>query len=215
MKKLLLFITILLIISSVNAATIQGSVYDFNLDLLKNTIIEIDTIPKQSFVAKDASYSFEVSNGDYILTAIYAEENYILYKIEETIKITEDGTYNLDLILFPSIDEEFFEGEDIEIIDFENGETNYPWIILIIVLVIIFLIILFWKKKPKTLEDDISNKVLEIIKKQGGRTTQKEIRKQIPMSEAKISLVISELEHKGILKKIKKGRGNIIILEKR
>ena len=89
MKKLLLFITILLIISSVNAATIQGSVYDFNLDLLKNTIIEIDTIPKQSFVAKDASYSFEVSNGDYILTAIYAEENYILYKIEETIKILE------------------------------------------------------------------------------------------------------------------------------
>jgi len=215
MRKLLLFLLIFFILSNVNAATIQGNIYDFNLNLLENTIVEIDTTPKQSFVAKDAFYSFEVNNGDYILTAIYAENNYILYKIKEEIKITEDGTYNLDLILLPAIDDEFYEGEDLDLIEFENEKTNYTWTVLIILLIAIVLIIIFWKKKPKTLEDDISNKVLEIIKKQGGRTTQKDIRKQIPMSEAKISLVITELEHKGIIKKIKKGRGNIIILEKR
>ncbi|MCK5026255.1 MAG: winged helix-turn-helix transcriptional regulator, partial [Nanoarchaeota archaeon] len=54
--------------------------------------------------------------------------------------------------------------------------------------------------------------IVEVIRKNGGRTTQKEIRKQIPLSEAKISLMIAELEDKGIVKKIKKGRGNIIIL---
>ena len=55
--------------------------------------------------------------------------------------------------------------------------------------------------------------VLKIIMEQGGRTTQKEIRKKIPLSEAKISLMISELEAKGKVQKIKKGRGNIIVLK--
>ncbi len=56
--------------------------------------------------------------------------------------------------------------------------------------------------------------VLKVIKQSGGRTTQKDIRKKIPLSEAKISLMITELEHKGIVERIKKGRGNIIILKK-
>lgn len=56
--------------------------------------------------------------------------------------------------------------------------------------------------------------IVDIIKKEGGRTTQKEIRKHIPLSEAKISLMIAELEHKGIVEKIKKGRGNVLVLKK-
>ena len=56
--------------------------------------------------------------------------------------------------------------------------------------------------------------IIKILIQEGGRTTQKGIRKQIPLSEAKISLMIAELEHKGIVDKIKKGRGNIIILKK-
>ena len=62
------------------------------------------------------------------------------------------------------------------------------------------------------MDSDIS-KVVNVIRSEGGRATQKEIRKQIPLSEAKISLMVSELEHKGIVKKVKKGRGNIIILK--
>ena len=54
--------------------------------------------------------------------------------------------------------------------------------------------------------------ILDILKQEGGRATQKEIRKHIPLSEAKISLMIAELEAKGKVKKVKKGRGNIIIL---
>ncbi|MBW2967057.1 hypothetical protein KY362_01080 [Candidatus Woesearchaeota archaeon] len=56
--------------------------------------------------------------------------------------------------------------------------------------------------------------IIDIMKKEGGRTTQKELRKQIPLSEAKISLMISELEHKKIIEKVKKGRGNILILKR-
>lgn len=56
--------------------------------------------------------------------------------------------------------------------------------------------------------------ILDYIKKEGGRTTQKDLRKQFTSSEAKMSLMIAELEHRGILEKIKKGRGNILILKK-
>ncbi len=72
------------------------------------------------------------------------------------------------------------------------------------------------EKKPDPVTDDYSGDlegVLSAIKEEGGRTTQKDIRKKIPLSEAKISLMISELEAKGKLQKIKKGRGNIIILK--
>ncbi|MDO8642506.1 MAG: hypothetical protein Q7R76_02835 [Candidatus Woesearchaeota archaeon] len=61
-------------------------------------------------------------------------------------------------------------------------------------------------------EDAVAQQVMEFIKEQDGRTTQKELRKQVPLSEGKISLVLTELETAGKIRKIKKGRGNIIIL---
>ena len=67
------------------------------------------------------------------------------------------------------------------------------------------------KEEKETIND--LNQIIKIIKDEGGRATQKEIRKKIPLSEAKISLMIAELEHEGKVKKIKKGRGNIIILK--
>ncbi len=55
--------------------------------------------------------------------------------------------------------------------------------------------------------------VIELLKRSGSRLTQKEIRERMQLSEAKISLIIAELEDAGVVKKIKKGRGNIIILK--
>ena len=62
-------------------------------------------------------------------------------------------------------------------------------------------------------EDRYGKNILDIIKKQE-RITQKELRKSIPLSEGKISLIISDLEHNGKIRKIKKGRGNILIFVK-
>lgn len=56
--------------------------------------------------------------------------------------------------------------------------------------------------------------VLTIMEKNGGRITQLELRKLLPYSEAKVSLIVSDLENRGIVKKIKKGRGNILILNR-
>ncbi len=64
-------------------------------------------------------------------------------------------------------------------------------------------------KEPGYIEN-----ALEIIKKHDGRITQKELRKEmLYLSEAKVSLIITELEHKGKIAKVKKGRGNVIILK--
>lgn len=221
MKKLLLLLVFLLIFSSVQAATIHGTVYDFNLDKLENVIVEINTVPKQSYVSKDATYHFDVNPGNYILAAAYLEDNYITYEIQEEIQIEDEGEYTLDLILMPSLDEEFYNGTEIELIDIYD-ENGFDYNLLLIILAIILIIGVFVRfkllkhstKKISIQEDNLPDKILEIIKKQGGRTTQKEIRKQIPLSEAKISLVITELEHKGLVEKIKKGRGNVIILKK-
>lgn len=60
--------------------------------------------------------------------------------------------------------------------------------------------------------DEYGLLVLNIIKK-NTRITQKDLRNQIPLSEAKISLIISDLEDKGMIRKIKKGRGNILIFK--
>jgi uncharacterized membrane protein len=64
-----------------------------------------------------------------------------------------------------------------------------------------------------TLPDDL-REVIRIIEKNGGRITQLDLRKALPYSEAKVSLMITDLENRGIVKKIKKGRGNVIILNR-
>lgn len=71
------------------------------------------------------------------------------------------------------------------------------------------------KEQPQevTYHDKLVSQVLKVLKENGGSLTQKDIRKNFTSSEAKISLVLAELEHKGQIEKIKKGRGNIIVLK--
>ncbi|MBW2997311.1 hypothetical protein KY349_03150 [Candidatus Woesearchaeota archaeon] len=126
----------------------------------------------------------------------------------------------------------------------ENGKISGVTIAIIAIAVIVFLLVIYFivgrrkkqeekaelkeidkakkqiKQQPKkVVSEEVADtdlqKVIDVIKKEGGRTTQKELRKQIPLSEAKISLMISELEHKKIIQKVKKGRGNVLILKKK
>ena len=36
--------------------------------------------------------------------------------------------------------------------------------------------------------------------------------KEMPYSEAKVSLMVTELEERGLLRKFKRGRGNVLVL---
>lgn len=223
MKKLLLVLTLLILVDSCLAATIHGTVYDEGLDVIKDSIVEVDSTPVQRQVAKDGTYSFTLPQGDYTIT-VKSDS----LTAEEKITINQDGDYVLDLFLFPSFEEEdelVKETGDISVEDEyfeEDNQTMFAIIGLAVFLITAGVVFYFLKKKKPMvkvgiediIEYDEAKKYLEFIKKQGGRVTQKDIRKNFPMSEAKISLVITELEHKGKVEKIKKGRSNIIILKK-
>ena len=94
----------------------------------------------------------------------------------------------------------------------------YVIIIVLLVIITLSLIMILHKRKEKKVSqpletDEYEQKLLELIQKEK-RMTQKEIRKHFNLSEAKISLLITELEHKQKIEKIKKGRSNIIIIKK-
>lgn len=61
---------------------------------------------------------------------------------------------------------------------------------------------------PRDLSD-----IVEKIREAGGRINQVELRRKLPYSEAKVSLMLADLESRSLIRKIKKGRGNIIILK--
>tara|TARA_B100000315_G_C14401356_1_gene506635 strand:+ start:28 stop:804 length:777 start_codon:yes stop_codon:yes gene_type:complete len=251
---LICLIFLLLAVPYSLAATIHGTVYDMELNKAENAIVKVNTVPEQTYVAKDGSYSFNIPNGDYNIEAVY-ESEFRKYTSSEKVKVETDGDYVVDIILFPDIsEEESLLEENIEIPDiYPEEEKSLVWLYVIVLMIAAFIVyyIVFKKRKNKKkkleskelgekekavvvekeqkpkeepkvekqasteeLVEDLADKVLNFIKQNDGRTTQKDIRKQFPLSEAKISLVITELEHKEIIKKIKKGRGNVIILNK-
>jgi len=209
MKLLLLFILILLIIPNALAAVIQGKIYDLELNRLDNIIVEINTIPKQRVISQNGEYFFNVPKGDYAIN-VRALINEFVYSASENISIIDDGEYIIDLFLFPEL-------ENISNINIGDNKENKKNIIVYIAIFIIVLIIFFAfkivrKKKVSPETDEDMDNIYNIIKKEK-RVTQKEIRKRSILSEAKISLIIAQLEKEGKIQKIKKGRTNIIILK--
>jgi len=230
-KYLVSLILLLSFISISEAATIHGNIYNFYLEKQENVIVSVNSTPKQVIVAKDGSYSFELDKGAYKIEASYIVNNETKSSASRIISIkSEKGDYVIDLILFPAFEEEAMMLEETEQINIEDEyfvrKRNYLNITILILAIagfcFVILLILKYKKLlqklskeiEKTELDEEHKELIKFIKECGGRTTQKDIRKRFLSSEAKISLLLSEMEDKGIIKKIKKGRGNIIILKK-
>lgn len=244
---------ILLLISTAQAAgtaTIHGAVYEwYTFQPMENAIIEVNSTPPQSIVARYGLYSFNLAPGSYLITAKYYQNNTLTSFAEETITITDDGDYVLDLLLFPSYDEEIVNETELSEIteDFEEDSKTieegtdsslFYFIALIMLFVIIRFSIYAYKKRsseneeiipeidvstPEELNQTIETKttaplpadlleVMDIIKANDGRITQKELRSKLKYSEAKVSLMVSDLEQRGLIEKFKKGRGNIILI---
>jgi uncharacterized membrane protein len=218
-RRFVILVLLLFVLDLVSATRIHGTVYDNSLNLVEGAVVEVDSVPAQRLVSKDGAYSFNLNKGFYVITAKYQG---MLAK--ETITINDDsGDYVIDLFLFPTFEEEeeLLNDTNFDVNDsfFQDTASNkYTW--LVVVLMVIAAVIFFLlkrKKKKHKVEDkvfDDFDSVVSFIKSEGGRVTQKDIRKKFPLSEAKISLMISEMEHKGLVQKIKKGRGNIIVLKK-
>ncbi len=240
-KKLLLISILLIycLVPGALAAGVHGAVYswsDFE-EPLENVIVEVNSTPVQSKVATDGTYSFELPPGTYLITAKYYRNNVLEYSTEEEIFIDSGGDFTIDLLLFPptGMEDEFLG--DINLTDVEiNDDSNMNYYVLGLGLLLgtsLAVWYLYRNKKypvhiPETeidinvrpsedtdiegieLPDDLSE-LLGIVNGMGGRVTQKELRKKVKCSEAKVSLMITDLESRGLVTKIKKGRANVII----
>ena len=277
MKRLIyIFFLILFFSSSAFGATIHGKVFEwFTLDSLNDAVIDINSVPFQRIVSVNGVYSFQVPLGTYEIKATYFSGGRVEYFSKELIKISSDGNYNLDLILFPPIEDSALNqptlDSNFEASSLINGSNNIPekndlnlitktdsvkqnfdiniFLISGLALLLIFLVLFFIRNKKKseakqnislnkssikensknenfeknTIKEELrkikldseAKKVLDIIKQNEGRITQLNLRKKIDyFGEAKISLILAELEEYGFIKKIKKGRGNILIYQK-
>ena len=225
--KLSAFIIIVIIFSSLGlAAEIFGKSYSPELEPLKNVVVEINTQPNQIIVT-DPSYSFTVNPGNYVIKARY--ENEEEYYLEENITVKEEGKFSHDLILFYNLEDDDLDLPELDDLTLQRKSNYTIYIIFIIAAIIGFFSNKMFKRKSKTgevnetikesevkeiqeeLKDDLKQ-VLEILKDSNGRINQKDLRKQLNLSEAKVSLMVSELESLNKVKRIKKGRANIIVL---
>jgi len=229
-----IFLAIILL-NQVQAATVHGKVYGPDLTILKNAVVQLNTTPKQNMVATDGTYSFTLLPGNYTIEAFYATQGILLYD-KEQVTLPRDGDYVVDIILFetPDLENVTLDEKELKMIEDllkEKSQVNVGLIVGVIVAVIIIAAVSYFiykrKKKPtkrtrrkfkaksvkveeKPVGDEVMAKTIAILKREK-RVVQKDIRKELGMSEAKISLVIAELESQGKVQKIKRGRGNVII----
>lgn len=220
------------LIPLVHGASISGEIYDIELNKVTEAILEISTTPAQRIVVTDGSYNVELGQGTYTVYAKYNIGDEEFAAVEQII-VAEEGNYVYDLILFPDLseDEEIINSVendfDVDSAPLNGSPMSYPILVFIIALLICTLlyfaikfIIDHYKRNRMRLEemptselDEELEKMLAFIKKEKGRVTQRDLRNEFPLSEAKISLMITDLERHGKVQKIKKGRGNVILLK--
>ncbi len=237
MKKLGLLICIMIfLVPLVSAATLKGNIYNSNFELEQNVLLEIN-LATQQFLSKDGTYAFKLPLGEHTLTAKKGD-----VVVTETITISSEEEIIFDIFLiddFTDEDDLWDDLEDDPLSDDPQTKSNY-WSYIVATILFIFAIFRLYKMRKKygplkvfrkkvhqehkksTTEhkQDLADepgyldRVLDIIKKHDGRISQKQLRKEmLDLSEAKVSLIITELEHKGKIEKIKKGRGNVLILK--
>lgn len=226
-----------------SAAMIQGKIYGPDLEIATKTIVQINSTPRQSLVANEGLYSFIVPQGTYEIEAFYTTQGVLLYSKETVTVPQEGAfILDLILFETPDIEDIEFDESELKLIEDllkEKQKTNWPLIIGIIVAIVIMAAVIYVmlksKKKHKLVRkhkkakfraravkakfeeekpvgDEALEKTLEILKRER-RVTQKDLRKELKISEAKTSLIIADLEAQGKVKKIKRGRGNILLYQ--
>jgi len=266
-------------------ATVHGATYSWDtFEPLNDTLISINSNPFQSIVAKDGTYSFELTPGNYIITARHYQNNTLVYSKEAPLKIESEGTYVFDLLLYPiSVNPatEINADETNNLKSANPTEEIRPDTTALSYLPVALMLILFLggvyklsrryeimsknrfqegkfnasgilttivgksvssgvgskfgniEKVTSVTESRIESadnseiefgafkklpisadlrEVLDIIRGHKGKITQKDLRSRLGYSEVKVSLLLSELEKRGLIRKLKNGRENILVL---
>jgi uncharacterized membrane protein len=266
-------------------ATVHGATYAWDtLEPLNDTVININSNPPQSIVAKNGTYSFELGPGDYVITANYFQNNILSYSKETTLKIEGEGNYVFDLLLYPVSENRAVEavGNKTNNINSVNpaeeartGSFTISYLGIALMLFVLLgggyklsrkhketkinrphagkfntsglLVKVLGKSTGSEVKPQFENageavsvtepviepaenseletadlkklplstelrEVLDVIRGRKGRITQKDLRNRLEYSEVKVSLLLSELEKRGLIKKFKNGRENIVVL---
>lgn len=109
-----------------STAKVFGGVYRYDtFEPLDNAVVDINSTPLQSMVAKSGIYSFELDPGNYSISAKYYQNGTLTYSGTEAITIKKGGSYRLDLLLLPVYSEELMEGSTLNLSS-ENSSSGNP-----------------------------------------------------------------------------------------
>ncbi len=230
----LALILLLILIPLCNGAIVHGIVYNWeDLKPLPKAVIVVNSTPEQRIVTQDGSYSFNLPPGNYVIKAYYYKNGKVVLYAEDNVTIKRNGSYVVDLILFPTLNFNTSQPKVEFDIPSQNSGSNNTFLVFFIVFATSFSVVFLYLKRRsylkrqldksnnnnvniklnfENLPEDLKEALREIVNS-GGRITQKELRNRLKYSEAKVSLIISDLERRGIVEKVKKGRGNIIFLK--
>ncbi len=223
---------LLLLVPLVSAAELHGTVYDFELKKVPLAVVEVNSSPAQRLVAVNGTFSFLLAPGEYEIVVSLPKRN---LSSSEVVEIEKEGSFVYDVILLPDVsgdDVLFSEVDDVpffeDLIEEKPASHWFAWLAVFIALAA--LVVVFSRKGKKSNQKTVVHKeivhervvekvslaedvqqVMVVLEQQGGRASQKDIRKELPFSEAKVSLMIDELEKKELVERIKKGRGNVIV----
>lgn len=212
----LFLLIMLLLLCSSHGAYVYGDIYSSDLEKINQTAIKIEGNFTYQLVTEKANYSVFLPEGGYTITASTFDEsgNAALYAQERVNVGAEDQ--RVDLVLRPA--------------------WRFEWAFAILALGAIIAVFLwsnrhwagqaggkeaqeaeepaaFREKQPLAEQielDEDAKSVLRSLDGMEGRATQKELKEALKFSDAKLSLILTELEGLGHIKKFKRGRANII-----
>lgn len=223
MAKIILPLLVLLIIGN-GFSQLYGDIYEGdNLTKLDNVLIKISGASSTQFLT-NKTYSINLNEGNYTIKATHYREGKIDYITQEQVSF-DGSSKKFDIVLVPN---ELFEltpkqnntVNKKENIQEENQALKTEHLIAgglgILILVAILLFANSRKRKiseaakaeaPLKQEE---REVLRIISENEGKIYQKELREILNYSEAKMSILIGELERRGEIIREKIGRDNLL-----
>ncbi len=214
----------LLIISALSTAGfVHGDIYRSDLQPLNHTVIRIEGPFTYQMVTEKGNYSIFLPEGNFTVTASSSDDSgNTIFLASDQIKVgTQDQRLDLVLNRASSV-----------------WDYSLPIAIILVLIAVFIWANRFWNH-PSKIKEQISSEpaneiqtseppekiqtnpvrpaldrdaktVLSALDSSEGRSTQKELRETLNFSDAKMSLILSELESSGYIKRFKRGRGNVI-----
>lgn len=210
------FIAFLLTLTLLHSTTIHGSIYSFDsFEKINGTLVKMQGNSSYQVLSIDGTYSFDVQPGEYNLTAFHTSNGKIDYVAYEKLSVGQESQA-YDIVLFSP---DFFDSGALPDLDVDLLPAKADGTIAMVAAALGVLGVAFFlarkyfsKKLGKGEMGEDEKAVIRILEENEGRMEQKVLREILKYSETKMSLLLTELEVSGSIRRFKKGRENIVKL---